>query len=199
MVNIKDFGIGKHKKVDDSPYGGGAGMVLRTEPTINAIRHGETFIAKEKTRKVLLTPQGRLFKQSIAKDLATSGETITLICGRYEGFDERIRNYVDDEISIGEFVMLGGEVAAMAVVESVSRLLPNVIGNIDSLEHETFNDGLLEAAQYTRPSTFEGLNVPDVLMSGNHKAISDWRRNSSLLKTKQRRPDLLAQKEPKTI
>lgn len=191
-VNIKDFGIGKHKKVDSPPYGGGAGMVLRPEPTISAIRYGESKIAQGRTKKILLTPQGRPFKQSIAKKLAAEEETITLICGRYEGFDERIRSYVDDEISIGDFVMLGGEVAAMAIIESVSRLVPGVIGNQESLDCESFNNGLLEAAQYTRPNLFEGHPVPDVLQSGNHKAILDWRQSNSILKTKKLRPDLLA-------
>jgi tRNA (guanine37-N1)-methyltransferase len=188
-TNFRDFADGKHKSVDDVPFGGGSGMVLMPGPAVAAL---ESLPAG--TRKILLTPQGRRFDQAAAVRLAAE-ERIALFCGRYEGFDERIRAHVDEEISLGDFVMQGGEVAAMAVIEAVVRLLPGVLGNADSPREESFAAGLLEYPQYTRPREFRGCEVPEVLVSGHHEAIRRWRRKEALRRTVARRPDLLAEVE----
>ncbi len=189
-INFRKYGLGKHHKVDAPPYGGGAGMVLRPEPIINALRECEENLGCKKQHKVLISPQGSVFNQEKAKELSRIDIPITFICGRFEGFDERIRAFVDEEISIGDFILMGGELAATVIIETVSRLIPGVIGNKESLENESFNDNLLEYSQYTRPYDFLGNKVPDVLKSGNHGEIKKWRKNDSIKKTKIKRLDL---------
>lgn len=191
LVNFRKHGLGKHLKVDASPYGGGAGMVLRPEPIIATLEECEQAVAPKGLHKVLLSPQGEPFSQKKAQSLSQLEKPIALICGRFEGFDERIRHFVDDEISLGDFVMMGGEIAAMAVVEAVSRLVPGVIGNEESLSQESFSQNLLEYSQYTRPVEFRGMRVPEVLTSGNHQEIEKWRAGNALLKTKKKRKDLI--------
>lgn len=188
--NIRDGATDKHRMTDDYPYGGGAGMVMKVEPIARVLEAiGAT--AGECTR-ILLTPQGETFSQAIAGELSRSSR-IVLICGHYEGVDERVReNLVDREISIGDYVLTGGEAAAMVVVDAVARLIPGVLGNDESARHESFATGLLESPQYTRPEVFRGWKVPDVLLSGHHREIEDWRRRESLKRTLQRRPDLLS-------
>ena len=188
--NIRDGATDKHRMTDDYPYGGGAGMVMKVEPIARVLESiGAT--AGECTR-ILLTPQGETFSQAIAGELSRSSR-IVLICGHYEGVDERVReNLVDREISIGDYVLTGGEAAAMVVVDAVARLIPGVLGNDESARHESFATGLLESPQYTRPEEFRGWKVPDVLLSGHHREIEDWRRRESLKRTLERRPDLLS-------
>ncbi|HEY1958937.1 MAG TPA: tRNA (guanosine(37)-N1)-methyltransferase TrmD [Polyangiaceae bacterium] len=189
----RDFGLGKHKSVDDTPYGGGSGMVMRVDVMVACM---ESLDEEPRARRVLLTPQGRPFDQSRAIALAKE-PAIMLVCGRYEGFDERVRKYVDDEISLGDFVMTGGEVCAMAIVESVARLLPGVLGNETSTHEESHspgNAGLLEYPHYTRPADFRGDGVPEALVSGNHARIAAWRAEQALERTRTRRPDLLEKK-----
>ena len=190
LINYRKKGIGKHLKVDSTPYGGGAGMVLRPEPIIETLEQCRESVPGQKSHAVLISPQGTVFNQVKAIELSRMAFPIVLICGRFEGFDERIRHFIDEEISLGDFVFMGGEVAAMAIMESVSRLVPGVIGNEDSLKHESFSQNLLEYPQYTRPLVYKGLRVPDVLTSGNHKEIETWRKEKALEKTKNRRPDL---------
>ena len=190
--NIRDYSIDKHGTVDDYPFGGGPGMLLKPEPVFESIRSNiRNKVISAESPLILLSPQGRTFNQKVAKELSQKDE-ISLICGRYEGFDERIRsNLATDEISIGDFVLSGGEIPAIAIIDSVSRLLPGVISSIESAENDSFFNGLLQYPQYTRPANFEGLEVPKVLLSGNHSEIENWRRQESLKKTKDRRPDLL--------
>ena len=191
----RQFGLGNHKSVDDTPYGGGSGMVIRPDVMVACLESlDEDAPGGVRGHRVLLTPQGARLDQSRVRALADR-EALTLICGRYEGFDERIRHFVDEEISLGDFVMTGGEVAAMAIVESCVRLLPGVLGNLDSVREESHspeNEGLLEYPQYTRPVDFRGLEVPEVLKGGNHKDIREWRRAESIARTQVRRPDLFA-------
>lgn len=188
LVNFRDYALSKHKNVDDVPYGGGAGMVLKPEPVYAAVRAlPET---ADKRRVVLLSPQGRVFKQSIAQELSVNDE-IVFICGHYEGFDERIRDLADVEISLGDFVLTGGELASMTVIDAVSRLIPGVLGENASFVEDSHSEGLLEYPQYTRPLLFEGKEVPEVLLSGHHANITRWRRKESLRRTFLRRPDLL--------
>jgi len=193
--DLRPFGIGKHKSVDDTPYGGGSGMVMRVDCLVACLealdepRDGE---AKPPAHRVLLTPQGQPFQQAKARELSER-ERIVLICGRYEGFDERVRSFVHEELSLGDFVMTGGEIAAMAVVDACARLLPGVLGNAESAEHESHSeslDGMLEYPHYTRPAEFRAAKVPDVLASGDHAAIAAWRRDQALVRTRARRPDL---------
>jgi tRNA (guanine37-N1)-methyltransferase len=183
LVNIRDFAQGKHRSTDDTPYGGGAGMVLNVGPVVSAIES----VSVE--RRVLLTPQGKTLDQDTLTRLSRL-DSIALICGRYEGFDERIRSYVDEELSVGDFVLNGGEVPAMLVVDGAMRLLPGVVGNPESLEHESHAEVLLEYPQYTRPPVFREQQVPNVLLSGDHGAIARWRRRQSLCRTRDRRPDI---------
>lgn len=183
--NFRDFAKNKHKKVDDTPYGGGAGMVLMCQPIYDCIES----IKKENSKVIMLTPDGTLYKQKIAYDLAQEKHLI-LLCGHYEGFDERIRNIVDMEISIGDYVLTGGELPAMVVSDSVIRLVDGVIDKNSHLV-DSFNDSLLDYETYTKPYDFRGMKVPDVLISGDHKKIDDFRRNSRYNRTKDRRPDLL--------
>lgn len=196
----RDFGLGKHKSVDDTPYGGGSGMVMRVDVMVACMESLDAEAEQEgkaPARRVLLTPQGRPFVQSIAT--AFSAEpAIMLICGRYEGFDERIRGFVADEISLGDFVMTGGEVAAMALIEATVRLIPGVLGNEESTREESHGEGgLLEYPHYTRPAEFRGQTVPEVLASGNHAHIASWRSAQSVERTHRRRPDLAARLEKK--
>lgn len=193
-VSLREHGLGKHRAVDGEPYGGGAGMVLRPEPVFSAVRERLALhaAAGRKPRVVLMTPQGKPFSQAMAREEAASDSPLLLICGRYEGFDERIRTALaDDEWSVGDFVLLGGEIPAMAVIEAVARLIPGVLGNPDSVDEESFAAGRLEYPHYTRPVEFEGMRVPEVLQSGDHARIKAWRDEQSLRRTRQRRPDLL--------
>lgn len=197
----RDFGIGRHRSVDDTPYGGGSGMVMRVDCIVQCLEVLDAEATSEagepgapaRAHRVLLTPQGQPFRQQKASELAAQ-PAIALICGRYEGFDERVRGFVDEEISLGDFVLSGGEVAAMAVIDACVRLLPGVLGNAASAEHESHSaalGGLLEYPQYTRPVEFRGLRAPEVLQQGNHAVIARWRREQAELRTAQRRPDLL--------
>jgi tRNA (guanine37-N1)-methyltransferase len=193
LHNIRDWAADKHHTTDDTPYGGGGGMVMKPEPVFAAF---EAALGEEpKFPRILLTPQGRPFTHAIARDL--SRETrIALLCGHYEGVDERIREYlVTDEISIGDYVLTGGELAAMILVDSISRFLPGVLGDPEGAIDDSFASGLLEYPQYTRPEEFRGWKVPDVLLSGNHAAIQKWRREQALARTLLRRPDLLDDQE----
>jgi tRNA (guanine37-N1)-methyltransferase len=190
LHNIRDYAVDKHKSADDYPYGGGSGMVMKVDPIAACI---ESVKADGRKAKVILTtPQGRPFNHAMAKDLAGE-DRLVIICGRYEGVDERVKKlFVDYEISLGDFVLTGGEFAAMAIVDAVSRFVPGVLGSAESACSDSFADGLLEYPHYTRPSEFRGLAVPQVLLSGNHAGIFLWRRQQSLIKTFKCRPDLLA-------
>jgi tRNA (guanine37-N1)-methyltransferase len=190
IVNLRNFGQGAHKVVDLPPYGGGVGMVLRVDIIDKALRAIRLKIKDKRLKIILLTPQGKKFNQKIAKRLLKN-KTLVLVCGRYEGFDERIRDLVDEEISIGDYVLTGGEIPAMAVLDTVARLVPGVVGKSESLVSESFSEGLLEYPQYTRPENYKGKKVPKVLLSGHHAKISEWRKKEALKRTKQRRPDLL--------
>ena len=189
-ITPRRFTTDRHRTVDDAPYGGGSGMVLMPGPIGDALDHLDELRGGKPTHRVLLTPQGAPFTQSHAQRFSALG-SLTLVCGRYEGFDERIRGLVDEEVSLGDFVLLGGEVPALAIIEATARLLPGVLGNEDSAADESHADGLLEYPQYTRPEVFRGEKVPEVLRSGNHAAIARWRRKESLRRTLKRRPDLL--------
>jgi len=189
-VTPRRFTADRHRTVDDSPYGGGSGMVLMPGPIADALDHLDEERRGKPTHRVLLSPQGAQFSQSHARRFSELG-SLTLVCGRYEGFDERIRGLVDEEVSLGDFVLLGGEVAALAVIEATARLLSGVLGNEQSAADESHAEGLLEYPQYTRPEEFRGEKVPDILRSGNHGAIARWRRKESLRRTLERRPDLL--------
>ncbi len=188
-VNIRDFTNDKHRHVDDYPYGGGAGMVMQAEPVYNAYNYLCEKIG-HKPHVIYMTPQGKTFNQGIAKELSEY-EDLVLLCGHYEGIDERVLEMIVDEyISIGDFVLTGGELPAMAIVDTVSRLIPGVLSNDESAEIESFHNNLLEYPQYTRPVEFMGKRVPDVLLSGHHKNIEAWRLEQSITRTKERRPDL---------
>jgi len=188
-INIRDYASGKHRVTDDKPYGGGCGMVMKPEPLAASIK-----AAKERSpgaRVIHMTPQGRRFDQSLARELAFQSGLI-FVCGRYEGVDERIvENYIDEEISIGDYVLTGGEMAALVVTDAVIRLIPGVLGGQESAEKDSFSSNLLEHAHYTRPCCFEGECVPDVLISGNHARIESWRLETSLIRTFLKRPDLI--------
>lgn len=189
-TNFRHYATSKHKTVDDYPYGGGGGMVLKPEPLFAAVEHLQQQAARP--RVILLCPQGETFTQAKAEQLAAEDHLI-FVCGHYEGYDERIREHlVTDELSIGDYVLTGGELAAMVIIDSVIRLLPGALGNDTSAVTDSFSTGLLEYPHYTRPAEFRGWKVPDVLMSGNHAHIAKWRREQSLIRTLERRPDLLA-------
>ena len=191
FFNIREYATDKHHTTDDRPYGGGEGMVLKPEPIVRALEAIRPMGLPPYV--ILLSPQGRLFCQRIAQELSGKGRLI-LICGHYEGVDERVAQYfVDDELSIGDYILTGGELAAMVVIDAVARLLPGVLGNRDSAIKESFEDLLLEHPQYTRPREFRGLQVPEVLLSGHHERIRRWRRAQALWRTKLRRPDLFRQ------
>ncbi len=186
LINFRDFSSNKHKKVDDSPYGGGAGMVLSCQPVYDALISIENY---QEATKIMMTPQGVTLKQPIVYDLSEESHLI-ILCGHYEGYDERIRDFFDVEISIGDYVLTGGEVAAMALIDAVTRVVPNVIGKDESHLMDSFNNDLLEHPHYTRPYEFMGKKVPKVLLEGNHKLIEEWRLNESIKRTKERRIDL---------
>ncbi len=189
--NIRDYSHDKHRTVDDYPYGGGPGMVLKPEPIFEAVEAVRQEIGEGEVPIILLSPQGRLFSQSVAQELAQHSN-LMLICGHYEGVDERVCEYLaTDEISIGDYVLSGGEVAALVVVDAVVRLIPGVLGSEESIRSDSHSDGLLEYPQYTRPQVYRGWPVPDVLLSGNHAEIARWRRRQAILRTAKRRPDLL--------
>lgn len=194
-TDIRDFTYDNHRSVDDKPFGGGPGMVMSCGPVFESFEHvsklGDTPSGSTKPTLIMLTPQGERFDQSLAKELA-GFDRLVLLCGHYEGFDERIREGLSPrEISVGDYVLTGGEVAAMVLMDAVVRLLPGVLGNEMSLGDESFSDGKLEYPHYTRPREFRGMTVPEVLISGDHAKIEAWRRQQSLERTKQRRPDLL--------
>lgn len=189
--NLRDYSQDKYKTVDDHPYGGGVGMLLRFDVLLRALENVKSQISNHKFKVILLTPQGEVYKQETAKAL-TKEENLILICGHYEGYDERIREYVDQEISIGDYVLTGGEIPAMIIVDSVARLLPGVLGHDESSQDESHSEGLLEYPQYTRPEEYEGKKVPEILLSGNHPQIDKWRKQESIERTKSRRPDLLS-------
>ena len=189
VINFRDYSPLNNKQVDDTPYGGGAGMLLRCEPIFECL----DAIANDDSHIILLSPEGITYNQSKARDL-TKYKHLILICGHYEGFDERIKTRVDEVISIGDFVLTGGEIPASAIVDSVVRLLPGVI-NEESLDSESFTDNLLDYPQYTKPAEYRGLKVPDILISGNHQKIAEYRENERIEKTKKLRPDLMRDKD----
>ncbi len=178
LINLRDFGIGPRKTVDDTPYGGGDGMVLRPEPLFAAVEHAQA--SDPDARVLLMTPRGDIFKQEMAREFAVTGAGLIIICGRYEGYDERITTLVDKEISIGEFVLTGGELPAMIIADAVTRLIPGVLGGETSAQMESHTEtGIVEHPHYTRPEEFRGLKVPEVLLSGNHAEIKKWRAENS--------------------
>jgi tRNA (guanine37-N1)-methyltransferase len=189
IVNFRDFSTNKHKTVDDTPYGGGSGMVLAVEPIFYALESLE-----KPNHKILLSPQGVTFDQSKAKELLKEDHLI-FICGHYEGFDERVLEFVDEEISLGDFVMTGGEIASLAMIDAIVRLIPGVLGSQESFVNDSFYEGLLDYPQYTKPREFQGFKVPDVLLSGDHAKIDKWREEMAKKKTLERRPDLLKTNE----
>jgi tRNA (guanine37-N1)-methyltransferase len=197
--DLRPHGLGKHLSVDDTPYGGGSGMVMRADCTVAAMDAACAALSPEQpVRRILLTPQGKRFTQADARRLAGLPQ-LCLVCGRYEGFDERVRPFVDEELSVGDFVVTGGEVPAMCLLEAVIRLLPGVLGNDDSALEESFSEacqGLLEYPQYTRPLSFRGLEVPEVLRSGDHARIREYREEQARLRSAERRPDLVAERAP---
>ena len=185
--NLRDFAHDRHKTVDDRPFGGGPGMLLKPEPIFEAVEA----LKRERTRVILVSPSGRTFNQAIARELAQLDDLL-MISGHYEGFDERVREQLaDDELSIGDYVLTNGALPVMVIVDAVTRLLPGVLGDDESAQEESFSHGLLEYPQYTRPATFRGMAVPEILLSGNHAEIAKWRAEQSTLRTKERRPDLL--------
>jgi tRNA (guanine37-N1)-methyltransferase len=190
---LRDYTGGSPHPIDDAPYGGGPGQVMRAEPIFAAVEDAES--RSPDSRKILLTPQGRPLSQPIVRELSHES-AIMMFCGRYEGVDERVRTLFDDEISLGDFVMSGGEIAALAVIDAVGRLVPGVLGSAESSQSESFTEALLEYPQYTRPETFRGMAVPPILLSGNHAAIATWRRDQALARTRKRRPDLLDPARP---
>jgi tRNA (guanine37-N1)-methyltransferase len=188
--NLRDWGLGKHRTVDDYPFGGGTGMVMKPEPLFEAVEAIKA-ASDQSAPVILLTPQGRVFNQEVAAELAQH-DRIILICGHYEGVDERVGEHLaTDEISIGDYVLTGGELAAMVIVDAVVRQLPGVLGSDESAKDDSHANGLLEHPQYTRPQSYRGWDVPDILLSGNHAEIARWRRQQSILRTLRRRPELL--------
>lgn len=193
IIDLRYFSNNKHKKVDDKPFGGGPGMVMNAPPFFEAVNYirKKTKDKRLKTRTILMSPKGSTFNQKIATRLSKY-EHMIVLCGHYEGIDERVRGcLIDEEISVGDYVLTGGELAAMIVVDAVARLLPDVLGNKDSHKEESFSKDLLEYPHYTRPAEYRGMRVPDVLLSGDHKKIKEWRKNEAIKVTKKKRPDLL--------
>lgn len=191
LTNFRNFAYDKHRQVDDSPFGGGSGMVLKPEPLFRAVQHVKTQSAAQKKRVVLLSPNGVTFTQNKAKELA-GYEQLILICGHYEGFDARIeKNLADEAVSIGDYVLTGGELPAMVMVDTIARMLPGVLGSAESAVTDSFYESILEFPQYTRPRSFLGMDVPEVLFSGDHAKIASWRKQQALLQTVKNRPDLL--------
>ena len=187
LVNPRDFTTDKHHKVDDEPYGGGVGMLIKPEPVFAAV---ESVPVLPKRSIVMMTPQGKTMNQPMFQELATSCDQLVIICGHYEGVDERVLALVDREISLGDFVLTCGEIPALTLLNGVIRLLPGTVAKADSLKLESFEAGLLDYPQYTRPAEFRGMRVPDVLLSGNHQAIAKWRKQQQIDRTRDRRPDL---------
>jgi tRNA (guanine37-N1)-methyltransferase len=190
---LREYGLGDYRQVDDAPYGGGSGMLMRPEPIAAAI--DAVMAIRPGLRRILLTPQGELLDQPMVRELAHCEPGLMLVAGRYEGVDERVRSLVDQEISIGNYVLSGGEIPAMVVIEAVARLVPGVLGNPQSLEEESFSDGILEYPHYTRPEEFRGMRVPEVLLSGDHEKIRRWRQAQARARTTRRRPDLIAHRK----
>lgn len=196
LVNPRDFTTDKHRTVDDVPYGGGVGMVLKPEPIFAAV---ESITPLPSREVIMLTPQGQRMDQDLFKELSRDYEQLVLICGHYEGIDERVQHLVTREVSLGDFVLTGGEIPALTLIDGVVRLLPGTVGKQASLEAESFEDGLLDYPHYTRPPVFRGWEVPEVLRSGNHGAIAHWRYQKQLEATAQKRPDLLKKNQPDSI
>ena len=196
-INPRDFTHDNHRTVDDTPFGGGAGMVLKPEPMVAAIRKAREQLPN--ARVIAMCPGGRTLKQSIVEEYAHSGQDFIFVCGHYEGFDERIFNWVDEKLSIGDYVLTGGEMPALIVMDAIARFIPGVLGKLVSAEEDSFSTGLLEYPQYTRPVNFEGLEVPEVLRSGNHALIEAWRLQESLKATYFTRRDLLSQEQLQMI
>lgn len=194
IINIRDFSRDKHKKVDDYPYGGGCGMVMKPEPIYDAVDFAKKAVTSNNKSIILLSPQGKVFNHKIAQELS-SKEHLIFICGHYEGVDERVRAIITDEISLGDYVLTGGEIPALAIIDATSRYIPGVLGCSQSSEEESFSYGLLEYPQYTRPKEYKGLKVPEILLSGNHEKIRLYRRREALIKTYKNRPDLFAKLE----
>ncbi|MBZ0324229.1 MULTISPECIES: tRNA (guanosine(37)-N1)-methyltransferase TrmD [Enterococcus] len=190
VSNFRDYSDNKHQTVDDYPYGGGAGMLLKVQPVYDNIKAIEAAAPETKKRVILLDPAGKPFDQKMAEEFSTE-EHLVFICGHYEGYDERIRSLVTDEVSLGDYVLTGGELGAMVMIDATVRLLPEVLGNQTSAQTDSHSTGLLEHPQYTRPAAFKGMKVPEVLMNGNHKLIEQWQLKESLRRTYQRRPDML--------
>ncbi|OTO27082.1 MULTISPECIES: tRNA (guanosine(37)-N1)-methyltransferase TrmD [unclassified Enterococcus] len=190
VSNFRDYSDNKHQTVDDYPYGGGAGMLLKVQPVYDNIKAIEEVAPETKKRVILLDPAGKPFDQKMAEEFSTE-EHLVFICGHYEGYDERIRSLVTDEVSLGDYVLTGGELGAMVMIDATVRLLPEVLGNQTSAQTDSHSTGLLEHPQYTRPAEFKGMKVPEVLMNGNHKLIEQWQLKESLRRTFQRRPDML--------
>lgn len=187
-VDLRNFTEDRHRTTDDYPYGGGTGMIMKPEPIVKAIRSVRESLPR--SRVILTTPQGKKLNQEVVQELAAI-ESVVFVCGRYEGIDERVRNFVDDEISIGDFILSGGETAVMVILDAVVRLIPGVLGADSRIDGESFYDGLLEYPQYTRPRVFEGLETPDILLEGHHAKIRAWRKKQAMAKTLVLRPDLL--------
>jgi tRNA (guanine37-N1)-methyltransferase len=188
FVNPRDFTTDKHRKVDDEPYGGGVGMLMKPEPIFAAV---ESLPNLPRREVILMSPQGQTINQVLLRELASDFDQLVVICGHYEGIDERVQNIVTREVSLGDFILTGGEIPAMALINGVIRLLPGTVGKVESLQAESFESGLLDYPQYTRPANFRGWKVPEVLLSGNHAAIAKWRFKQQVDRTSQRRPDLL--------
>ncbi|MBD6614901.1 tRNA (guanosine(37)-N1)-methyltransferase TrmD [Komarekiella sp. 'clone 1'] len=188
LINPRDFTNDKHRKVDDEPYGGGVGMLMKPEPIFTAV---ESLPILPRREVILMSPQGETINQPLLRELTTNYDQLVVICGHYEGVDERVLHLVTREVSLGDFILTGGEIPAMALINGVVRLLPGTVAKKESLTAESFEEGLLDYPQYTRPANFRGLKVPDVLLSGNHAAIAQWRYEQQLQRTRDRRPDLL--------
>ena len=193
-INFRQYGVGKHQMVDDTPYGGGAGMLLKPEPIFEAIDEIDKQTSASKKRIILMDPAGKPFNQAMAEDFSKE-EHLVFICGHYEGYDERIRTLVTDEVSLGDYILTGGELAAMVMIDATVRLLPGVVGNEASVVEDSHSTGLLEHPHYTRPAVYKGMEVPAVLTSGHHGNIKEWRHKESLRRTLQRRPDLIDEME----
>jgi tRNA (guanine37-N1)-methyltransferase len=190
VINLRDYTHDRHKTVDDRPFGGGPGMLLKPEPIFEAVEN----LADEKTRVLMMSPSGRPFNQQIARELSQENHLLFL-CGAYEGFDERVKTLIHDELSIGDYVLTNGALPAMVMIDAITRLLPGVLGDDESSADESFSHGLLEYPHYTRPADFRGMKVPEILLSGNHAEIEKWRREQAQKRTKERRPDLLKKTE----
>ncbi len=190
VYDLRDYTTDRHRTVDDSPYGGGSGMVMKIEPMFNAINAIGS--DREERRKILLSPQGRTYNQAFAEELSQEKRRLLLICGRYEGIDERVKEtLIDEEISIGDYIMTGGELASLVIIDSIVRLCPGVLGDDESAKEESFSWGILDYPHFTRPPEFMGHGVPDILLSGNHAKIAEWKRREALKRTLEKRPDLL--------